>query len=183
VPVSLTDLAGLRVGAEDFLGAVLETAGQPIWVVDPDDVIRFANPAAIAALGYGSAEELFGRRSHDTIHYKHHDGTPYPSAACPMLLPRATGETVARDLDWFVRRDGSMFPVSYVSAPIEMPDGRGAVVASATSRTAFAPRRCCVNTMRCLRRGRARCGGSRRWWPAGRRRRRCSPPSPGRSAT
>ena len=46
MPVSLTDLAGLKVGAEDFLAAVLETAAQPIWVVDPDDVIRFANPAA-----------------------------------------------------------------------------------------------------------------------------------------
>ena len=46
-----------------------------------------------------------------------------------MLLPRATGETVRSDLDWFFRRDGSMFPVSYVSAPIEMPEGRGAVVA------------------------------------------------------
>ena len=129
MPVSLTDLAGLRVGAEDFLAAVLETAGQPIWVVDPDDVIRFANPAALAALGYGSADELFGRRSHETIHYKRHDGTPYPVSECPMMLPRATGKTVARDLDWFVRHDGSMFPVSYVSAPIDMPDGRGAVVA------------------------------------------------------
>ena len=129
MPVSLTDLAGLRVGAEDFLTTVLETAAQPIWVVDPDDLIRFANPAAIAALGYDSAEELFGRHSHETIHYKHRDGTPYPAAECPMLRPRATGETVESDLDWFFRRDGSMFPVSYVSAPIEMPGGRGAVVA------------------------------------------------------
>ena len=46
-----------------------------------------------------------------------------------MLLPRATGETVTSDLDWFFRRDGSMFPVSYVSVPLEMPEGRGAVVA------------------------------------------------------
>ena len=46
-----------------------------------------------------------------------------------MLLPRTTGETVASDLDWFFRRDGSMFPVSYVSVPLEMRDGRGAVVA------------------------------------------------------
>ena len=129
VPDSLTDLAGLTVGAEDFLAAVLETAAQPIWVVDPDGVIRFANPAAIAALGYDSADELFGRNSHETIHYRHPDGTPYPAAECPMLLPRATGETVASDLDWFFRRDGSMFPVSYVSAPIELPEGRGAVVA------------------------------------------------------
>jgi PAS domain S-box-containing protein len=129
VPDSLTDLAGLSVSAEDFLGAVLETTAQPIWVVDLDGVIRFANPAAIDALGYDSADELFGRHSHETIHYKHPDGTPYPAEDCPMLLPRVTGEMIARDLDWFVRRDGSMFPVSYVSVPIEMQEGRGAVVA------------------------------------------------------
>ena len=129
MPESLTDLAGLSGSATDFLAAVLETAAQPIWVVDPDDVIRFANPAAIAALGYDRPDELFGRNSHATIHHKHPDGTPFPAAECPMLLPRATGETIARDLDWFVRRDGSMFRVSYVSAPISMPEGRGAVVA------------------------------------------------------
>jgi PAS domain S-box-containing protein len=129
VPRSLTDLAGLRVGAEDFLAAVLDTVAQPIWVVDPEGVIRFANPAALAALGYDRARELFGRGSHETIHHKHPDGTPYPAADCPMLLPRTTGETVASDLDWFFRRDGSMFPVSYVSVPLEMPEGRGAVVA------------------------------------------------------
>jgi PAS domain S-box-containing protein len=78
-PHSLTDLAGLRVSAEDLL-AVVETAAQPIWVVDPDDVIRFANPAVIAALGYDSAGELLGRRSHETIHCRHPDGTPYPAA-------------------------------------------------------------------------------------------------------
>jgi PAS domain S-box-containing protein len=129
VPDSLIDLAGLRVGAEDFLAAVLSTAAQPIWVVDPDGVIRFANPAAIAALGYEDADQLLGRRSHDTIHHSRPDGTPYPSEDCPMLLPRATGEPVSSDLEWFFRRDGSMFPVSYVSVPIDMPEGRGAVVA------------------------------------------------------
>jgi PAS domain S-box-containing protein len=128
---SLTDLAGLKVRAEDFLAAVLGAAAQPIWVVDPDGLIRFANPAAIAALGYDNAGELSGRHSHETIHHRHPDGTPYPVADCPMLLPRLTGETVARELDWFFRRDGSMFPVSYISVPIEMAGGRGAVVAFA----------------------------------------------------
>jgi PAS domain S-box-containing protein len=108
---------------------MLEAAGQPMWVVDRDGLIRFANPAALAALGYDSADELFGRHSHETIHYQHPDGTPYPAAECPMLLPQSTGEVVKSELDWFFRRDGSMFPVSYVSVPLEMPDGRGAVVA------------------------------------------------------
>jgi PAS domain S-box-containing protein len=126
---SLTHLDCLDVSAEDFLAAVLETAAQPIWVVDPDGLIRFANPAAIAALGYDGADELLGRRGHETIHHRRPDGTPRPVTDCALMLPRTTGETVTVELDWFVRRDGSMFPVSYVSAPLEMPEGRGAVVA------------------------------------------------------
>jgi PAS domain S-box-containing protein len=125
----VTDLGGWKVATDEFLAAVLQTIAQPIWVVDPDGVIRFANPAAISALGYQSETELLGRPSHETIHHHHPDGTPYPVADCPMLLPRTTGETVIRELDWFFRRDGSMFPVSYVSAPIDMASGRGAVVA------------------------------------------------------
>ena len=129
MPGSLTDLAGFKVNAADFLAAILETVGQPVWVVDPNAAIRFANPAAVAAIGYDSAGELLGRDSHEAMHYQHPDGTPYPAAECPMLLPQTTGEVVRSDLDWFFRRDGSMFPVSYVSMPLEMPEGRGAVVA------------------------------------------------------
>src|SRR3954466_647447 len=110
MPESLIDLAGLRVGAEEFLAAVLETTEQPVWVVDPGGVIRFANPAAISALGYERADELSGRESHSTIHYRHHDGAPLSADDCRLLTPLATGEKVMCDLDWFVRRDGSMFP-------------------------------------------------------------------------
>jgi signal transduction histidine kinase len=94
----------LKVASEDFLAAVLERAAQPICVGDADGRIRFANAAALAALGYDSADDA------------------------PMRLPPATGRTVTSDLDWFVRRDGSKFPVSYVSVPIDMPTGRLAVV-------------------------------------------------------
>jgi PAS domain S-box-containing protein len=76
VPDPLTVLAGLRVGAEGFLAAVLEAAAKPIWVVNGDGVIRFAKPAADAALGYDSAGEVLGRRSHETIHRRHPDGMP-----------------------------------------------------------------------------------------------------------
>jgi PAS domain-containing protein len=97
VPHSLTDRAGLSASVEDFLAAVLETAAQPIWVVDPDGVIRFANPAAIAALGYDDADQLFGRDSHETIHYRHPDGTPYPAAECPCGVPDAAAAGDRRD--------------------------------------------------------------------------------------
>ena len=128
MPRSLTDLAGLNVSAEDFLAAVLDTVAQPVWVVDRDDVIRFANPAALAALGYDEADDLSGHSRHATIHSRHKDGTPFPADECPLLRPLVTGDTVTSELDWFVRRDGSIFAVSYVSVPLETPEGRGAIV-------------------------------------------------------
>ncbi len=125
----LDQLAGWKPGAAGFLSAILECVAQPVWVVDNSGVILFANPAALRTLGYGDLEELRGKPSHDTIHYKYPDGRPFPASECPMLRPRVTGETIRREEDWFFRKDGTMFPVSYTSAPIEMPFGRGAVVA------------------------------------------------------
>jgi PAS domain-containing protein len=98
VPDFMLDLAGLDVDAGEFLAAVLGAAAQPIWVVDGGDVIRLANPAALVALGYESGE-LLGCRSHETIHYRRPDGSPYPAAECPMLLPRTSGEVVRSELD------------------------------------------------------------------------------------
>jgi PAS domain S-box-containing protein len=126
---SASELAGWNVEAQPFLKSILEGVAQPVWVVDHEGFIRFANPAALAALGYDDLSELEGKPSHETIHYKHPDGSPFPVEECPMLLPRQTGETIHKDEDWFFRRDGAMFPVSYWSAPIETPQGRGAVVA------------------------------------------------------
>jgi PAS domain S-box-containing protein len=114
----LTDLRGMRVGVDAFLAAILQATAQPVLVVDADGLIRFANPAAVAALGYGDADELVGRHSGETMHSRRQDG-PADWAS----------ETVTSELDWFSRRDGSTLPVSYVAGPLDMRDGRGAVVA------------------------------------------------------
>src|SRR3954454_4427635 len=100
VPRPLTHLADLDVSAEDLLAVVLETAAQPLWIVDPDDVIRFASRPAIAALGYDREDDLLGRGGHETVHPRHADPTACPAGECPMLLPLATGETVRSELDW-----------------------------------------------------------------------------------
>src|SRR3954471_11471454 len=108
---------------------ILHCVAQPVWVVDAAGMISFVNPAGVAALGYDSLSELQGRPGHDTIHYKHPDGSPYPASECPMSRSRDTGTTFSMDEDWFVRRDGTMFPVAYTSTPIDTPDGLGLVVA------------------------------------------------------
>lgn len=110
------------------LKAIVDCVALPVWVVDHDGVVVLANPAAISALGYDELSELQGRHGHDTVHYRHPDGTPYPAADCPVLQPVRTGEPVHSDEDWFIRRDGSLFPVSYTAVPIDLPTGRGVVV-------------------------------------------------------
>ncbi|WP_028063713.1 sensor histidine kinase [Solirubrobacter soli] len=112
----------------DFLDALLASLADAVYVVGPAGEVRFANPAAVELLGYASEADLLGRPSHATIHSRHPDGSPFPEDECPLLAPRVTGETVRVDLDWFVRRDDTLLPVGYASAPLETPDGRGAVV-------------------------------------------------------
>ena len=90
---------------EVLLARILERVPQPVWVVDHSGFIIFANPAACSALGYHDPRELRGKPSHETVHYRRQDGTPFPEAECLMLQPRQTGETVHSDDDWFVRRD------------------------------------------------------------------------------
>src|SRR3954470_18509292 len=124
-----TDGDGGRLAGASVLVAALSAVTQPAWVLDHEGLIRVANPAAAATLGYPDAGELLGRNGHDAVHGDCFDAEPHPSSECPLLLPRTTGETVTSELDRFVRRDGSTLPVSYVAAPLELPDGCGAVVA------------------------------------------------------
>ena len=113
----------------DLLDALLASLGDAVYLVDAEGRVRFANPAAVALLGYDREDELLGAPSHATIHHTRPDGTPFPEEECPLLRPRATGETVRVDHDWFVRRDGGLVPVAYSSAPVHVDGGRGAVVA------------------------------------------------------
>jgi PAS domain S-box-containing protein len=108
------------------LQAILDCVALPLLVVDHAGLVVLANPAALAALGFELAE-LQGRHAHNTVHYLHPDGSPYPAEECPFLEPGRSGEAVHGYEDWLVRRDGTMFPVSFSAIPIELPSGRGVV--------------------------------------------------------
>ena len=112
----------------ELLSALLASVADGVYVVGADGAVKFVNPAGLAILGYDDEAQLLGQPSHQTIHAHRRDGSSYPEDECPLLLPRVTGETVQVDDDWFIRRDGSMVPVAYSSAPFQAPGGRAAVV-------------------------------------------------------
>jgi PAS domain S-box-containing protein len=117
-----------EAAVDGSLQAILDCVALPVWVVDQEGIVVLANPAAIDALGYDCLEDLRGRHGHETVHYRRPDGTPYPAEECAVLEPTRSGRPVTSQEDWFIRRDGTMFPVSFTAAPIDLPTGRGVVV-------------------------------------------------------
>ena len=95
----------------------------PLWLVDGDDRIAFVNDAAVRVLGFDSHDELVGRPSHDSVHFMHPDGSPYPAEDCPITHATRRGEPIRMDRDWWVRKDGSFVPISIHCVPLEI-DGR-----------------------------------------------------------
>src|SRR6185295_18685930 len=112
-----------RWSANDVQEALVISGEIPLWLVDGDDRIAFVNDAAVRVLGFDSDEELLGGPSHDSIHYKHPDGSPYPAEDCPITHATRRGEPIRMERDWWVRKDGSMVPISIHCVQIEI-DGR-----------------------------------------------------------
>jgi PAS domain S-box-containing protein len=123
-----TDRITTDAAPDVSLKAIVDRVAIPVWVTDGSGIVLFANPQAVAALGYDDASDLQGRNGHDTVHHTRRDGSPYPAEECPVLEPARTGETVRSEEDWFIRRDGTFFPVSFTAVPIDLPDGRGVVM-------------------------------------------------------
>lgn len=107
---------------------ILSAAGEGIVELDAQGYTTYANPAAARMTRYAPAE-LIGRPLHDLVHHTKPDGTPYPRDECPILITLHDGTTRRITGDAFWRKDGTCFPVEYVSTPVR--DGArivGAVV-------------------------------------------------------
>jgi PAS domain S-box-containing protein len=114
--------------AEQVADALIRSGELALYLIDGEGRTAFANPEAVRLLGYDDPAQLVGRPSHETIHHKHPDGSPFPAAECPLLGVRLRARGDRRDRDWWVRRDGSMLPVSYHAAPVATASGPGVAV-------------------------------------------------------
>jgi len=107
---------------------ILNAAGEGIFGVDTNGITTFVNPAAANMLGW-KPEELIGRSQHYTIHHTRTDGTPYPEEECPISVAVRDGQIHSGTDEIYFRKDGTGFPVDYISSPvIENGEIEGAVI-------------------------------------------------------
>ena len=108
---------------------ILNSAGEGIFGLDNQGNTIFVNPAGAAMLGY-TPEELIGMAMHATVHHTKADGAPYPREDCPMYAAFRDGmaHRVSDEVLW--RKDGTSFPIDYISVPIRNESGEidGAVI-------------------------------------------------------
>ena len=96
---------------------ILTSAAEGILGMDAQGRATFVNPAGARMLGY-EVHELLGHRLHDLVHHHKADGTPYASTDCPSLQVARSGRTTRVTNEVYWRKDGTSFPVEYLTAPI-----------------------------------------------------------------
>ncbi len=106
-----------RKEADEFRAVVMDNVADGIYTLDCAGLVTFVNRAACEMLGW-TEDELLGKPMHETVHYQRAGGTAFPAEECDLQHVRTQGRTVKMIDDAFTRRDGSIFPVAYSSAPL-----------------------------------------------------------------
>jgi PAS domain S-box-containing protein len=97
---------------------ILNAAGEGICGLDVDGNITFINPSGAKLIGC-KAEEIIGRPMHDVMHHSKANGIHYQLEECPIHKSLLKGDTYHIDNEVFWRKDGTSFPVEYISTPIQ----------------------------------------------------------------
>jgi PAS domain S-box-containing protein len=108
---------------------ILNAVGEGIYGLDLQGNVTFVNPAAAAMIGW-PMEKLIGQSMHAVLHHSRPDGSPYQREACPIYAAFQDGSIKRITNEVFWRKDGTSFPVEYISTPMHDEDGQliGAVV-------------------------------------------------------
>ncbi len=121
IVVVIRDITERRLAEEQRrqLDSTLEVTPQPSLVIDPDGIVRYANPAFEQFLGY-SVEELGGKNIETLIRHTREESLP--------LTLGATGNLQQIEVSTFQatsqNREGETLEVEIVMAPVRDQTGR-----------------------------------------------------------
>ncbi|MEL6553116.1 MAG: PAS domain-containing sensor histidine kinase [Cyanobacteria bacterium J06621_11] len=108
---------------------ILNAMGEGVYGLDLQGNVTFVNPAAASMINWEMAD-LIGQSMHQVLHHSHPDGSHYPKECCPIYAAFQDGSTRRVTNEVFWRKDGTSFPVEYISTPMQDEQGQiiGAVI-------------------------------------------------------
>jgi PAS domain S-box-containing protein/putative nucleotidyltransferase with HDIG domain len=92
-----------------------------IYVCNDEHHVVYINPKALDMLGY-SEYEIIGKGIHELIHYHDINGKRVSARDCLVFKALESHQPYISDNEFFIRKDGSIFPVSISAAPIQESD-------------------------------------------------------------
>ncbi|MEO1447264.1 MAG: PAS domain S-box protein, partial [Cyanobacteria bacterium J06635_11] len=108
---------------------ILNAVGEGVYGLDMQGNVTFVNPAAASMIDW-EVDDLIGQSMHQVLHHSHPDGSHYPKECCPIYAAFQDGSTRRITDEVFWRKDGTSFPVEYISTPMQDEQGQliGAVI-------------------------------------------------------
>ncbi|MEK7263935.1 MAG: PAS domain S-box protein, partial [Bacteroidota bacterium] len=101
----------------DHYKQIINSLAEGVYSLDIDGNVTYINSAGATMLGW-EVNELLGKPMHIISHPHKNDGTHYLKEECPIYAALKEGEFHDENDGIFFRKDGTIFPIEFVSTPI-----------------------------------------------------------------
>ncbi|MDH5694090.1 MAG: ATP-binding protein [Gammaproteobacteria bacterium] len=94
--------------------SLIDSTDKPVYGIDKDNKLTFANPACLKTLGYNSLREILGKNSHEVLHCKPSES----ESICPLCEANQLKRSYKSDELVFKHQNGSTLEVEVMLTPI-----------------------------------------------------------------
>ena len=108
--------------SRQFLQRITDAMGEGVYALDNEGLLTFMNREAEIMLGW-TQTELLGKRMHDVIHSVRPDGSLISFENCPISLAMRNTGIYRSNEEFFINRQGDIFPVAMVSSLLNTEEG------------------------------------------------------------
>jgi two-component system, sensor histidine kinase and response regulator len=99
-----------------FLHSIVDAIGDGIYVLGMQGQLLSMNAEGERLLGWQESD-LLHTNFHQAVHHTRRDGTPFKTVDC-TIHQSLLGRAFRKEEDYFIRKDGTFLPISFVTSPI-----------------------------------------------------------------